>query len=309
MARAVTERRAEACTNACIMATTLGAALVIDPDADPGTRAHPGVCATCESNGAADTDAPTAIAANAGHGPREGLARGFRMTKRDGDRTITAHCDVSSHPVGWRLHLWMDGRALTVETICTVSRPTDVVNRGMDSRVAENRLDRSREGALKPVASSYSRGTTRPGGRLGCAEAPAAHVSTVTHDRNWSCSAFVMSAGQQRVWSAHGLLGAPRTARGPNSSPGAHPWTAGGNRRGCQGGRTTAPGPSSRRAPPRRWSVRGLEDPSPRHDTRCPTQCERKSWALQTHLFTDFSPTLPEHWGRIDCRRLLGERP
>ena len=38
----------------------------------------------------------------------------------------------------------------------------------MDSRVAENRLDRSREGALKPVASSYSRGTTRPGGRLGC---------------------------------------------------------------------------------------------------------------------------------------------
>ena len=117
LARAVTERRAEACTNAYIMATTLGAALVIDPDADPGARAHPCVCATCESNGAADTDAPTAIAANAGHGPREGLARGFRMTKRDGDRTITAHCDVSSHPVGWRLHLWMDGRALTVETI------------------------------------------------------------------------------------------------------------------------------------------------------------------------------------------------
>ena len=82
-----------------------------------GARARPYVCATCESNGAADTDAPTAIAANAGHGPREGLARGFRMTKRDGDRTITAHCDVWSHPVGWLVHLWMDGRAITVETV------------------------------------------------------------------------------------------------------------------------------------------------------------------------------------------------
>jgi len=82
-----------------------------------GARARPYVCATCESSGAADMDTPTAIGPNAGDGPPEGPARGFRMTKRDGDRTITAHCEVSSHPVGWRLHLWMDGRALTVETI------------------------------------------------------------------------------------------------------------------------------------------------------------------------------------------------
>src|SRR5436190_8940880 len=48
-----------------------------------------------------------------------------------------------------------------------VSRPPDVINGRMESPVAEHRLDRSRECALKPVASSYSRGTTRPGGGWG----------------------------------------------------------------------------------------------------------------------------------------------
>jgi len=81
-----------------------------------GARARSYVCPKCESYLAADQDIPTATPPNAGDGP-EPLARGFQMTKRAGDRTITAHCEVWSHPVGWRLHLWMDGRAMTVETV------------------------------------------------------------------------------------------------------------------------------------------------------------------------------------------------
>jgi len=140
------------------------------------------------------------------------------------------------------------------------------------------------------------------------AEAPAARVSTVTHDRSWSCSAFVMSAGQQRVWSARVAGRAANCARSKQLT-----------RRTSLDSRWQSarlPGWANHGA----WTFVTASTSatmvgsragrlSPRHDTRCPTQCERKSWALQTHLFTDFSPTLPEHWGRIDCRRLLGERP
>jgi hypothetical protein len=82
-----------------------------------GARAWIYACPKCESYLAADKDSPTALPPNCCDRPRERLARGFQMTKRDGARTITAHCDVWSHPVGWLLHLWMDGRAITVETV------------------------------------------------------------------------------------------------------------------------------------------------------------------------------------------------
>ena len=82
-----------------------------------GAGARIYACPKCESYLAADKDTPTAAPPDGCDQPRERLALGFQMTKRDGDRTITAHCDVWSHPVGWLVHLWMDGRAITVETV------------------------------------------------------------------------------------------------------------------------------------------------------------------------------------------------
>jgi len=82
-----------------------------------GSRGRIYACATCASYVALDRDTPTTTPPNGCDGPPGRLARGFQMTKRDGDHIVTAHCEVWSHPVGWRLHLWMDGRAMTVETV------------------------------------------------------------------------------------------------------------------------------------------------------------------------------------------------
>jgi hypothetical protein len=50
-------------------------------------------------------------------GDPERLPDGFTLTKTEGERTMTATCEVWTNPFGWELRLTKDGQSLPIETI------------------------------------------------------------------------------------------------------------------------------------------------------------------------------------------------
>ena len=51
------------------------------------------------------------------NGDPERLPDGFTVTKPKGDHTMTAVCEVWTHPFGWELRLQIDGRGLMMSSV------------------------------------------------------------------------------------------------------------------------------------------------------------------------------------------------
>ena len=50
-------------------------------------------------------------------GPPERLPDAFTLTKRKGDRTFAAVCEVWTHPFGWELRLMIDDHGLQMTNV------------------------------------------------------------------------------------------------------------------------------------------------------------------------------------------------
>ena len=55
-------------------------------------------------------------------GPPERPPDAFRMTKPKADHTLTAVCEVWTHPLGWELRLEIDGHGLQLSSVVRSAR-------------------------------------------------------------------------------------------------------------------------------------------------------------------------------------------
>jgi hypothetical protein len=51
------------------------------------------------------------------NGPPERLPDGFRMTKPNADRAMTATCEVWTNPFGWELRLMIEDRGMPMTSV------------------------------------------------------------------------------------------------------------------------------------------------------------------------------------------------